>query len=474
MNERYYLAVDIGASSGRHILGHTENGKIITEEVYRFENGPVMRNGHLTWDIDRLFEEVVNGMKVCADKGIIPVSMGIDTWGVDYVLLDKDGVRTAPCYSYRDSRTEGMDAEVRKLVSDDELYRKTGIQKAIFNTIYQLTAAKKQEPESLEKAQMLLQIPDYLHFLLTGTALQEYTNATTTQLADPYTKQWNYELIRLLGLPERLFGPLSMPGTKVGRLKESIREKAGFDCDVILPATHDTASAVMSVPAAPSENEAGEEIGDVLYISSGTWSLLGCELPEAELGSRAQAANFTNEGGYGYRFRFLKNIMGLWMIQSVRKELAENENIRLSFAELCGLAEEADIRSLVDADDGRFLAPVSMTREIRKACEESGMAVPGTPGELAKVIYMSLAASYAKAVRELESITGRKYPVINIVGGGSNAGYLNRLTAEKTGKTVIAGPSEATAIGNLGSLMLADKVFADLKDFRHAVFRSLN
>ncbi|MBO5999453.1 MAG: rhamnulokinase, partial [Lachnospiraceae bacterium] len=329
MDRRYYLAVDIGASSGRHILGYAEDGRIITEEIYRFENGAVKQNGHLVWDMDRLFDEVVNGMKVCAAQGRIPVSMGIDTWGVDYVLLDQDGNRTAPCYSYRDSRTEGMDAEVRKLISDDELYRKTGTQKAIFNTIYQLTAAKLQEPESLENAHILLQVPDYLHYLLTGTALQEYTNATTTQLADPVTKQWNYELISLLGLPERLFGPLSMPGTQVGRLKKEIADIVGFDCTVIQPATHDTASAVMSVPVSQEEDSAA----DILYISSGTWSLLGCELPEAELGPKAQAANFTNEGGYDHRFRFLKNIMGLWMIQSIRRELNGVEYVEVKGGE---------------------------------------------------------------------------------------------------------------------------------------------
>jgi rhamnulokinase len=455
----YYLAVDIGASSGRHILSWFEDGKIHCEEIHRFYNGMDDVDGHKVWDTGRLFGEVIAGMKKCAGMKKIPVSMGIDTWGVDYVLLDQDDKVLGRTYAYRDSRTDGMDEEVYRRIPERELYERSGIQKAIFNTVFQLQAAACSEPEILKSAESLLMIPDYLHFLLTGVKKQEYTNATTTGLVNPETNQWDMELIRRLGFPEKLFTGLSMPGTFVGKLREEIREEVGFDCKVVLPATHDTGSAVMSVPN-PSD--------DVLYISSGTWSLLGCELAKADCSEKAAEANFTNEGGYDYRYRFLKNIMGLWMIQSVKKEFEAD----YSFANLCTMAEKETIASLVDANDEVFLAPSSMIRAIQEECRRSGQQIPETPGEIARVIYRSLAECYGKAVTNLESLTGKRFDAINIVGGGSNAGYLNALTAEACGKTVYAGPSEATAIGNIGAQMIADGVFSGLKEFRRCVFDS--
>lgn len=489
---KYYLAVDIGASSGRLILAHMEEGKIVCEEMHRFYNGndllladgtnggpadarDVVAGSHRVWDVDRLFAEITAGMKKCAQAGKIPVSMSIDTWAVDYVLLDENDKRTAPCYAYRDSRTNGMDEEVYKIIPEKELYARGGIQKAIFNTIYQLMAAKVYEPETLEKARTMLMVPDYLNFLLTGVKCQEYTNATTTQLVDPKTNDWDWELIDMLGFPGRIFQKISVPGTFVGCLKDEIKEQVGFDCKVILPATHDTGSAVMSVPS---------EADDTLYISSGTWSLLGCERKEADCSARAQAANFTNEGGYDYRFRFLKNIMGLWMVQSVQKEFAvsENENVLFTLSEdgdkdygaanLCDRAALGTIDSVVDANDVRFLAPSSMIKEIQTACKESGQAVPNTPWEIGRVIYHSLAVCYKKAIDELEDMTGVHYDTINIVGGGSNARYLNELTARITGRRVLAGPGEATAIGCLGAQMIADGTFKGLKDFRRCVRES--
>ncbi|MCR4901901.1 MAG: rhamnulokinase [Butyrivibrio sp.] len=468
--DKYYLAVDIGASSGRHILAHIENGLIRYEEIYRFANGMVKNNGHLCWDTNALFNEIKNGMKKCAELGKLPVSMGIDTWGVDYVLLDKEDRVLGPTYGYRDSRTNGMDEKVYEKVSEEELYNRTGIQKAIFNTIYQLMAVKEQESENLEKAESLLMIPDYFHFLLTGVKKQEYTNASTGQLLNARTNDWDYELIEKLGFPKRLFGELSMPGTFVGELLEDIQKEVGFNCKVILPATHDTGSAVMSVPCT-DEN--------CLYISSGTWSLMGCELQEANCSEAARKANFTNEGGYQHRYRFLKNIMGLWMIQSVKKELeagydypgkkAEDD---YSFASLCEKAALEDITSVVDANSDRFLAPDSMIKAVQDACSEKGEQVPVTPWELAKVIYRSLALCYKQATEEIEAITGKHFDSVNIVGGGSNAVYLNELTAAETGRVVNAGPGEATAIGNLGAQMIADGCFESLTSFRTAVFDS--
>ena len=466
----YYLAVDIGASSGRHILAHMEDGKIRYEEIYRFANGMNKVNGHLCWDTETLFKEIKNGMKKCKELSKLPVSMGIDTWGVDYVLLDSEDKILGPTYGYRDGRTDGIDEKVYSFVSEEELYKRTGIQKAIFNTIYQLMAVKEQEPENLNQAESLLMIPDYFHFRLTGVKKQEYTNASTGQLLDAKTNNWDYELIEKLGFPKKLFGELSMPGTFVGELTKEIQEEVGFNCKVVLPATHDTGSAVMSIPCT-DEN--------CLYISSGTWSLMGCELSEANCSSEARKANFTNEGGYQYRYRFLKNIMGLWMIQSVKKELEEGYDYPgkeagedYSFANLCERAAKEGIESTVDANDGRFLAPDSMIKEVQKACEEKGEQVPVTPWELAKVIYRSLALCYKQATEELESITGKHFDSINIVGGGSNAVYLNELTAAETGRVVNVGPGEATAIGNLGAQMIADGVFTSLTEFRKTVYES--
>ena len=301
--ERYYLAVDIGASSGRHILAHMEDGKMVLEEVYRFPNGMDNRNGTLCWDVERLFAEIRNGLKKCGELGKIPSTMGIDTWAVDYVLLDKDDRILGQTAGYRDGRTEGMDEEVYKIISPEDLYARTGIQKQIFNTVYQLMAVKKSHPEYLEQAETFLMTPDYFNFLLTGVKKNEYTNATTGQLVDPVTNDWNYELIDKLGYNRNIFLPVSMPGTVVGEFTEEICKEVGFNCTVVLPATHDTGSAVLAVPTNDD---------DALYISSGTWSLMGIERKEADCSMEAMRANFANEGGYDHRFRFLKNIMGLW------------------------------------------------------------------------------------------------------------------------------------------------------------------
>ena len=457
--DRYYLAIDIGASSGRHILGHMEDGKMVLEEIYRFPNGMKKQDGEKVWDIEALFKAVVAGMRKCRELGKIPVSVGIDTWAVDFVLLDKNDERIGNAVAYRDDRTKGMDEKVYCTVPEPELYAATGIQKQIFNSIYQLMAWKEKKPEELERAETLLMIPDYLNFLLSGVKAQEYTNATTTQLVNPATRDWNKEMIKKLGYPEKIFLPISEPGTVIGHLKKEIQEQAGFDCKVVLPATHDTGSAVAAVPS-------NEE--HVLYISSGTWSLMGTELKEADCGKEAMQRNFTNEGGCNRRYRFLKNIMGLWMIQSVKKEIAED----LSFGTICEMASKCTIPSIVDANDNRFLAPENMTAEVQKACEESGQQVPQGIAEVAAVIYNSLAVCYANTLHELEDQTGYKYETIHVVGGGANADYLNRLTAEKTGRTILAGPTEATAIGNLAVQMIAGKELKDLKDARNCIFHS--
>lgn len=457
---KYFLAVDIGASSGRHIIGYLENGKMVLEEVYRFENGMQKVDGHLCWDTVHLSNEIINGLKKCKEVGKVPEYMGIDTWGVDYVLLDKDDKVLGKTYGYRDKRTDDMDLEVAKCIPISELYARNGIQKTTFNTIYQLMAHKYYEPELLEQAETLLQTPDYYNFVLTGKKKSEYTMATTGQLVDPNTNDWDYELIDMLGFPRKIFIPLTPPGTIVGHFKDEIASEVGFQCTVMQIASHDTASAVMAVPA-PS--------GEALYISSGTWSLLGTEIKKPICTKESEIANFTNEGGYDYRFRYLKNIMGLWMIQSVRHETGD----AYSFAQLCDMAEEVRaFPSRVDVNDQCFMAPDNMTEEIKDYCKRTNQQVPETIGEVATVIYQSLAECYAEMFDKLEEITGNKFAAVNIVGGGSNADYLNRLTKEKSGRTIYAGPGEATAIGNIAAQMIEAGELADLVETRKCIFDS--
>ena len=459
---QYYLAVDIGASSGRHILGHVENGKMILEEMYRFENGVVQRNGHLCWQTDHLFSSIVEGLKACAAAGKCPTYMGIDTWGVDFVLLDENDQVLGDTVAYRDSRTEGMDKEVEKVLSLTELYARTGIQKQPFNTIYQLMAIKKESPELLEKAHTLLMIPEYFNFLLTGIKRNEYTNATTGSLVNAYSKQWDLELIDMLGYPRRLFGELSVPGTVLGGFTEEIKAAVGFDCQVILPATHDTGSAFLAVPAKDDQ---------AAYISSGTWSLLGVENAEPITTEESCRLNLTNEGGYQYRYRYLKNIMGLWMIQSIRRNLDK----KYSFAELEQFAREAaDFDVIIDVDAPCFLAPDNMIDAIKGYCADNGLRVPTTIGEVMQCVYISLADKYAKAIHGLEEMTGKTYTSINIVGGGSKDGYLNMLTAKATGLPVYAGPTEGTALGNLMVQMLHAGEYADLVEARRAIKASFD
>lgn len=453
---RYYLAVDIGASSGRHIISWIEDGKIKMEEAYRFSNGMENEAGNLCWDLERLFQEILNGLIQCKNIGKIPYSMGIDTWAVDYVLLDKDNNILGKTYGYRDKRTKGMDEEVYKIIPEMELYQQTGIQKQIFNTIFQLMAVKKYNPEHMQKAEAFLMIPDYFTFLLTGVKKNEYSNATTTQLLNLKTKNWDHKLLEKLGFNQKMFGEIVEPGTVAGEFSEAIRQKTGFKCKVIYTATHDTASAVAAAPI-NDEND--------IYISSGTWSLMGIEREEPECSMESMKANFTNEGGYDHRFRYLKNIMGLWMIQSVRKEFHEE----LSFGEICEKASKESIASIVDCNHECFLAPKSMIEAVQRFCRETGQQIPETVGEIAAVIYNSLAKCYGDVVAEIENITNHTYQNIHIIGGGTNAEYLNKLTAKYTKKTVYAGPVEATAIGNLVVQMIGAGEFEDISQARRCV-----
>ena len=457
---KYYLAIDIGASGGRHILGHMENGLMVTEEIYRFDNGAVRNDGELLWDTDHIFSEILSGLRACKSAGKIPVSVGIDTWGVDYVLTDADGHKIGKSYCYRDDRTDSADQDVYRIISEEDLYLRTGIQKQIFNTIYQLSALKKQAPQDLERAAHFLMIPDYFHFLLTGMYSNEYTNASTTQLVSPVTKTWDDELIEKLGFPISIFHELKMPGSFLGGFTPEVQAQVGFDAQVIIPATHDTGAAVMAVPSVSAHGS---------YISSGTWSLMGIETKEPVISRESLNANFTNEGGYDYRFRCLKNIMGLWMIQNVRHDTDD----RYNWTDLTRMAHEAlSFPSRVEVDHRCFLSPVNMTEEIRDYCRRTSQEVPETVGEVASVVYQSLAGDYARTADEIELLSGKKVDTISIVGGGSKSPFLNSLTAVKSGRTVLAGPGEATAIGNLTAQMLHDGIFNDLTAARKCIYDS--
>ena len=460
--KKYYLAIDIGASSGRHILGWLENGKIVLEEIYRFPNGLVEKNGHLCWELDRLFTEIINGLKKCKELNRIPQSIGIDTWGVDFVLLDKDKKLLGDTVAYRDSRTEGMDKEVYKIISEKDLYARNGIQKLIFNTIYQLYALKKTKPELLDKAKHFMMVPEYLNFLLTGNIKNEYTNSTTTQMVNANTQDWDYELIDMLGIPKDIFGKIYMPKTSVGMLKDEIVKEVGFITEVILPPTHDTASAVLAVPT----NEYNS-----IYLSSGTWSLMGIERMIPDCTEISRKHNFTNEGGYHYRYRYLKNIMGMWMMQCVRKEFRH----KYTFNELFTLADIAKyFPSIIDVNDESFLAPKSMIQAVKDYCKKTNQEIPETEGEILYCIYNSLAKYYAETVKEIEEVTYREYKSIHIIGGGCQDIFLNRLTAKYTGKDIYAGPIEATAVGNIVAQMRKSQEFPDLIEARKCIAKSFD
>lgn len=449
----YYLAIDIGASSGRHILGYIENGKLSLEEIYRFDNNIKNENGTLIWDIENLFAQVKVGIKKCREIGKIPKTIAVDTWGVDYVLLDESKKEILPAVSYRDGRTTEEVKEVNKIISQAELYSRTGIQKQSFNTIYQLYCDKKSG--KLSKAKHFLMMPEYLSFKLTGEIRNEYTNATTTNLVNAESKQWDKFIISKLGLAEDIFCELSLPGTVVGHLTDEVKREVGFDTVVVLCPSHDTASAVA---ACPVDDES-------VYISSGTWSLIGTENLVPVLSDKALEANFANEGGIEYRFRFLKNIMGMWLFQNIRR----NINKELSYDEMMYLAIESRFDEKIDPNASEFLAPENMIEAVRNY-----LGKPDLPlSDVLSSVYHSLAESYKKSVEEIENISGKEIKAIHIVGGGSKDKYLNKLTAEYTGKKVFTGLMEATATGNILSQIMRDENIS-LTQAREIIKRTFN
>ena len=433
----YYLAIDIGASSGRHILGYVEKGKLSLEEIYRFDNNIKNENDTLIWDIENLFAEVKAGIAKCNKLGKLPKTIAIDTWGVDYLLLDENKKEILPAVSYRDGRTTEAVKEANNIISQAELYSRTGIQKQSFNTIYQLYCDKKSG--KLSNAKHFLMMPEYLSFKLTGKIINEYTNATTTNLVNAESRHWDKAILDILGLPSDIFCKLSLPGTVVGSFTERVKNEVGFDSTVILCPSHDTASAVAACPVD----------GESVYISSGTWSLIGTENPVPVLSEKAFEANFTNEGGIEYRFRFLKNIMGMWLFQNIRKNIDKE----LTYDEMMYSALSSKFTEKINPNAPEFIAPENMIEAVRIYLGKPDLSLP----DVLSSIYHSLADSYRKAVDEIESISGKEIKSIHIVGGGSKDKYLNKLTAEYTGKKVFTGLMEATATGNLLSQIMYDK-----------------
>lgn len=448
----YYLAIDIGASSGRHILGSIVDGKLVLEEIYRFENNVSKIDNHLTWDIDHLRKEVINGIKKCHEINKIPTTLAIDTWAVDYVLLDKQDQIIYPVYAYRDNRTEDVIDEVHKIYPFDKLYAHSGIQFQKFNTIYQFYADKKAG--RLDKANTFLMIPEYLSFVLTGKKGHEYSNISTTGLLNAEDKTWNFDAIESLGLNKTLFTEIVEPGTLLGNFSKEIASEVGFDCKVILCASHDTASAVLSYPSEKDE----------VYLSSGTWSLIGTENKKPILSQISMEHNFTNEGGAYQTYRFLKNIMGLWMLQNVRREVSAKEGRKVSFPELIALAKTSSFEKIVDVNDDKFLAPKSMIEAVNSCFDH-----PLELKDVLSVIYHSLANEYKRAFAEIEEITGKKYDELYIIGGGSQDLHLSTLTKHYLGKKVFVGPTEATSIGNILVQLIADKKIKDIKQARKLV-----
>ncbi len=435
---KYCLAIDIGASSGRHILGSLENGKMVLSEVYRFENNICEENGTLCWDVSHLANEVKAGLKKCGEIGKIPETVAIDTWGVDYVLLDENKKEILPAVAYRDSRTDAAKEEFEQIFPKSDFFARNGIQPIAFNSIYQLYCDKKSG--KLNRAAHCLSIPAYLSFKLTGETKNEYTLLTTGALINAHTKSLDTEILEKLSIDPAIFGEVCLPCQKIGNLSEEVKNEVGFDTTVIFCPSHDTASAVAACPM--NDN--------AMYISSGTWSLVGTENLYPVLSEEALNGGFTNEGGINYRYRFLKNIMGMWLFQNIRKNLDK----KYTYDEMMELAKQSSYTKLIDPNAKEFVAPKNMIEAIREHLGEKELPI----GDVLKSVYLSLANSYKTAAETIENVCNKKIDLINIVGGGSKDAYLNELTKEITGKRVLTGPTEGTATGNLiAQFMYLDK-----------------
>ena len=459
------LAIDLGASSGRGIIGTFDGEKITLEENHRFPNEPVMVAGQYTWDIVRILHEIKTSIRKCAnseDRDI--ASIGIDTWGVDFGFLDKKGHLLANPVHYRDLRTVGIPAYSEAFVSADEVYDITGIQVLELNSLYQLLAVQKNNPELFDIATDMLFVPDLLNYFLTGYKQTEYTIASTSQLLDAKKRDWSNELIEKFGLPEKLFSKVVKPGTVCGSFLHSLSEEfGGLNPKVISVAAHDTGSAVLAVPAKSEK---------FIWISSGTWSIMGTETNDPVISEKSKEYNFTNEGGYGDTIRFSKNITGLWVEQESKRQW-EREGEKISFAELAEMAAEAEpLRCLIDTDDARFATPGNIPKRIADYCRETGQFVPQTKGEIVRCILESLAMRYRYTVECIDEMCGERIPAINIVGGGTKEEQLSQFAANACGRPVYAGPVEATAIGNIAAQAIALGAIKDMWEAREIIANS--
>jgi len=465
MAKKTYLAIDLGAESGRVMAGVWNGKRLELDEVHRFPNGPVLIGGSMRWDVLRLWAEIQQGLGLAARKyGKSIVSVGADTWGVDFVLLNQEGEMLGQPFHYRDVRTNGwMDRAFRR-VPRAKIFAETGLQFMQINTLYQLLALKSRSPALLEQADCLLLMPDFIHWCLSGSRVAEFTNGTTTQCMSAVHRTWAVGMLKKLGLPTHIFPRIVPPGSLLASLREQVAEQTGLGkINVVAPPTHDTASAVAGVPT----TQTGKT--NWAYLSSGTWSLMGLEVPNAVLTKRASELNITNEGGVDGTYRLLKNIMGLWLVQQCRRSF-EAKGKKLEYAELAQLATKAKpLRSLVSPNDPRFLSPADMPKAIQSFCSETRQAQPRTEGELARTAYESLALKYRQVLGWLEDLGGTRIEAIHIVGGGSRNKLLNQFTADACQRPVLAGPVEATAMGNLLVQIRTDGELATLSDMRAVV-----
>jgi rhamnulokinase len=467
MSEKVFIAIDLGAESGRVMAGLWDGQQMRLEQVHRFANEPVHMGDAFHWDIARLWLEIQNGLTIAARScGNRIVSIGVDTWGVDYVLLSRNSELLGLPYHYRDRRTRGLMQSAFSRVPRAGIFAETGLQFMEFNTLYQLLALQKHAPEILDAADRLLMIPDYLNWCLCGSRVGEFTNASTTQLLHP-NGSWSKELIDKFNLPAKIFPEIVQPGTHLGNLRDTITERTRLPkISVIAPATHDTGSAVAAVPTTNSGK------ANWAYLSSGTWSLMGVEVGQAQLSTRVLELNFTNEGGVDGTYRLLKNIMGLWLVQQCKRAF-EAVGQKLDYPTLMRLAAaERPLVSLVNPNDARFVNPSNMPHAIQDFCRETGQPAPQTEGALVRCCLESLALIYQSTLRGLEEVTGERLEVIHIIGGGSQNELLNQFTADACARPVLAGPVEATALGNLLLQARACGEIGSLSDLRAVVMRS--
>ena len=471
MSEKAYLAIDMGASSGRHVAGQFDGRRLQLQEVYRFENGPVTAGGHLYWDLLSQWAHVKNGLRAAATLGTTIISVGVDTWGVDFGLLGRGDELLGNPVCYRDPRTNDMLDRAFGIVPREEIFEETGLQFMQINTLYHLLAMRLGKSPLLDVAETFLMMPDLFHWLLTGIKSNEFTNATTTQLFDPRKRTWAYPLLERLGLPSKLFQETCLPGSNLGPILTSVADETSLSgVHVVVPGTHDTASAVLAVPyTGPTTPKP-----TWCYISSGTWSLMGVEVSQPVINEKCLSLNFTNEGGVGGTIRLLKNIAGLWLVQECRR-IWKRQGKDFSWEELTRMANATKpLAALVNPDSAEFLAPSDMPAAIRDYCQRTGQPTPGDEGAVIRCIIDSLALRYRQVLGWLEELTDGRIETIHIVGGGTQNGLLNQAAADACNRTVIAGPVEATAIGNILMQAISFGDLAGIEEARRVVAASFD